>query len=105
MVQTECFMGRYINSKAICIEDENMKLLEWLHERIRNESEHFIPKLCMAPLCDLLYVSNLCIDISEKLLFESGNIIIYETERRKKTQELFHNNTDKIEQKLREIDC
>ena len=105
MVQTECFMKRYIHSKAIYIENEKMKLLEWLHEKIRNEYEHFIPKLYIAPIYDLLYVSNLCMDISKKLIFKSGNIIIYENGKRKKIGELFHKNMDKIEQKLREKNC
>ena len=100
MVQTECFMKRYVHSKAIWIEDAKMKLFEWLHEEIRNEYEHFIPKLYSAVIYDLLYVSNLCMDLSKKIIFESGNIRIYKNGKRRKIEELFHKNMDKIERNL-----
>lgn len=74
MIQTKCFMTRYIMSKPINVSDDEMKSLEWLHESVRNEYEHFIPKFYSAPILDLLEVSLICIDKTEKLIFESGNI-------------------------------
>ena len=77
MIQAACFMKRYVNSKIIYIENENIKLIEWLHEQIRNEYEHFIPKIYLAPIDDLLHVSGLCVEFSRKLILESGNVIFH----------------------------
>lgn len=77
MIQAACFMKKYINSQIVRLENENMKQIEWLHEQIRNEYEHFIPKIYLAPIDDLLHVSGLCVGISKKLIFESGNVIFH----------------------------
>ena len=77
MIQAACFMKRYVNSEVVPLKNEDMKLIEWLHEQIRNEYEHFIPKIYFAPIDDLLYVSGLCVGISRKLIFESGNVIFH----------------------------
>ena len=74
MIQTENFMQQFIFSKSIMISDEDMKAFEWLHESIRNEYEHFIPKLYWAPVYDLLWVTQHCLSVSKELLFESGNV-------------------------------
>ncbi|RLC17031.1 MAG: hypothetical protein DRI57_10390 [Deltaproteobacteria bacterium] len=67
----------------------------------RNEYEHFIPKIYLAPIYDLLYVSNVCIDISKKLIFESGNITIYENERQKKIEDLLQKIKLKIDENIK----
>jgi len=77
MIQTENFMHQFIFSKSIMISDEDMKMLEWLHESIRNEYEHFIPKLYWAPVYDLLCATQLCLSVSKFLLFESGNVLFH----------------------------
>jgi len=74
MIQTENFMHQFIFSKSTMISDEDMKAFEWLHESIRNEYEHFIPKLYWAPVYDLLWVTQRCLSVSKELLFESGNV-------------------------------
>ncbi|MCJ7497301.1 MAG: hypothetical protein MUO78_04100, partial [candidate division Zixibacteria bacterium] len=73
MVQTECFMERYVFSKPIKITDKEMKSLEWLHEDIRNEYEHFIPKSYYVLKRDLINVSILCIEKSNELIYGSEN--------------------------------
>jgi hypothetical protein len=77
-VQTECFMIRFIQSNALHVPDEDMRLLEWLHESVRNEYEHFIPKLYMAPINDLITAAGVCVHLSKSLLFQSGNVIFYD---------------------------
>jgi hypothetical protein len=77
MIQTECFMNQYIHSKTFPLSDSDMKTLEWLHEEIRNEYEHFVPKIYISPIHDLINVSKLCIKLSRNLLLESGNIIFF----------------------------
>jgi hypothetical protein len=75
MIQTECFMSMYVNSKVSHITDEEMKILEWLHEAIRNEFEHFIPKIYSASPLDLLKASQVALINAKYLLFDSGNVI------------------------------
>lgn len=77
MIQTECFMRRLVYSRIIPIPDTDMRNLEWLHERIRNQYEHFVPKLYMSSIEDLVADTNICLRLSEKLLFESGNASLY----------------------------
>jgi len=78
MIQTECFMRQYVQSKRIIVSTSEMKSLEWLHEYIRNTYEHFIPKSYLAPLIDLITVSIICLDKGNKLIFESGNVIRFD---------------------------
>lgn len=75
MIQTECFMGKYVHSNSVPVSDIQMKTLEWLHERIRNEYEHFVPKFYTAPINDLLEAAELCLHLAIALLFKSGNVL------------------------------
>lgn len=77
MIQTECFMNRYVHSKFFPLCNSDMKVFEWLHEEIRNEYEHFVPKIYLSPIKDLINGSNLCIELSKNLLVESGNVIFF----------------------------
>ncbi len=55
MIQAPCFMLQYTHSAVVSVSDTEMQLLEWLHEKIRNDFEHFMPKTLRvsskAPLC------------------------------------------------------
>lgn len=95
MIQTECFMGRFVYSKVVPISDKDMKVLESLHEEIRNEYEHFIPKSYIASAQELIEASELCLNLSVKLLFESGNVM-FDNTTKEKLKELFRN----IQQRL-----
>ena len=77
MVQSECFMSRFVMSKTLAVEDNQMKELAWLHENVRNEYEHFVPKAYMAPITDLMSASQLSLLLSHRLLFESGCALPY----------------------------
>lgn len=77
MIQTECFMGRFVHSRWSLLPDADMRHLEWLHERIRNEYEHFIPKLYIAPSQDLLRAAHICLAGSDSMLFESNNVLFH----------------------------
>ena len=74
-VQAECFMSQYSDSKPIQVTDEGMTLLEWLHEEIRNEFEHFIPKHYYVSIRESIASTILCLVLSLNLLFESRNVI------------------------------
>jgi len=75
MIQTECFMSKYVHSRPLNVHDNEIAILEWLHEDIRNEFEHFVPKLYTAAVSDLSQASVLCLRLIQELLFESGNVI------------------------------
>jgi len=81
MIQTECFMGQLVHSRIVAVCDADMKTLEWLHEEIRNEYEHFVPKGYMAPVQDLLAAAASCLRLARMCLFESGNILFHSVPR------------------------
>ena len=76
MIQCDYFMKYFSSAETIVITNEDLATLEWLHEKIRNEYEHFIPKSYGAPVKDLIYSSVLCLDICKKLLVETSNIYL-----------------------------
>ncbi len=96
MVQVECFMTQYIHSKPIRISDDEMKLLEWLHEAIRNDYEHFVPRLYAAPIDSLINVSFMCLKLTKDLLFGSGNVWIFKEERERAILQLIDSVTQKL---------
>lgn len=74
-IQSEGFMRRFVNSKQICVSDENMKLLENLHIQIRNNYEHFYPCHSSCLITDLIQMSYCALRLSRRVLFESGNVL------------------------------
>ncbi len=77
MVQTECFVHQYVHSQEIKLTDEEMKLMEWLHEAIRNEYEHFVPKGYSAPIQDLLLASKVAVGKARVCLFDTNNVLYF----------------------------
>jgi len=75
MIQTECFMNRFTHSKHISVSDDEIRKLQWLHEAVRNEFEHFIPKLYSVFIPDLIKTSQISLSLSSKLIYESGNVM------------------------------
>jgi hypothetical protein len=76
MIQCDYFMKFFSGAETIVLTNEDLVTLEWLHEKIRNEYEHFIPKSHGAPINDLIYSSILCLDICKRLLVETSNIYL-----------------------------
>ena len=74
MIQTECFMSRMVQTRPVVVSDGDMRTLEWLHRSIRNEFEHFMPKVYGADLGDLRQGAKTSVALSLRLLEESGNI-------------------------------
>lgn len=77
MIQSECFMHQFVHSTLVPVSNGEMKILEWLHENIRNEYEHFVPKSYMAPAADLSSAASLCLRLSSQLLFKSKNVMFH----------------------------
>ena len=78
MIQTPCFMLRYSHSTVVSVSDSQMKLLEWLHEAIRNDFEHFIPKTLLVSCDDCLRASEVCLRLSADILTKSNNVMLFE---------------------------
>jgi hypothetical protein len=74
MIQSDCFMVYMSGATAAKIKDEELRLLEWLHENVRNEFEHYIPKAYWIDTSDLLAASHLALRITQWLLRESRTI-------------------------------
>lgn len=81
MIQTELFMEKYTFSKKSLISDYDMRALEILHIEIRNNFEHTIPMSRLTSIGNLLYMSMRALEISNELLFESGNVIFHRGNR------------------------
>lgn len=78
MIQAECFVHQFVHSKEVVFTDEEMRLMEWLHEAIRNEYEHFLPKGYSAPVESLLLASKVAIDKALASLFHTGNVVFFD---------------------------
>lgn len=78
MIQTECFVHQFVHSQEIRFTDEEMKLMEWLHEAIRNEYEHFVPKGYSAPIQSLLLASKVALDKALRALFHTNNVLFFD---------------------------
>ncbi len=77
MIQAPCFMLQYTHSAVVSVSDTEMQLLEWLHEKIRNDFEHFMPKILRVSSTDCLRVSEICLRLTINLLTKSNNITPY----------------------------
>ena len=75
MIQTECWMSNFIRSNPVEVDDKEMAILEWLHEYIRNEYEHFMPKTYILIKDKMLQAAELCVRLSIKLLYDCGSVI------------------------------
>ena len=76
MIQATCFMSRLAEARPVALPDAHMRQVEWLHESIRNEFEHFIPKLYGTDLEDLKRSATIALDLSRRLLLESGTVLL-----------------------------
>ncbi len=74
MIQTDCFMTHSYGATSTQIDNQELRLLEWLHENIRNEFEHYIPKLYWVCTPSLVAASHLALRIIQWLLRDSRSI-------------------------------
>jgi hypothetical protein len=75
MIQTPCFMHRFVHSRFVSVSAEEMQSIEWLHEAIRNEFEHFVPKLLLVSSGECLNAAEICAKLAKNLLCDSGHLI------------------------------
>lgn len=75
MIQTDCYMGRYMYATPVLVSDEEMSILEGVHDDIRNMYEHLTLDLYSAPGKALRLAAALCLRLTESLLFKSGTVV------------------------------
>jgi hypothetical protein len=80
MIQAERFMCRMVDARPVVVPDADMRQLEWLHKSIRNEFEHFMPKLYGADFEDLQRGATITLNLSLRLFVESGTIFLRDGE-------------------------
>jgi len=76
MIQSDCFMSRYVMSTPVHISDQKILSIEWLHGYVRNEFEHFIPKTYSVNKKNLKDASLACLELAYELLFDSKNVLL-----------------------------
>jgi hypothetical protein len=75
MVQADCFMSRTFGARHANVNDQDLQEIEWLHENVRNEFEHYIPKAYYVDRKSLLTASHIALRLTFWLLRESRSII------------------------------
>jgi hypothetical protein len=73
-IQTDCFMRPFFNALPASLTDDQMHLFEWLHENVRNEFEHYVPKLYSVDAVSLIGSSQLALSLSHWLIFRSQTV-------------------------------
>ncbi len=74
MIQSEAFMSRYTESGPVEISDEQLIQIDWLHRGVRNEFEHFVPKLYFTDKDSCLFAAETCLSIASELLFNTNTV-------------------------------
>lgn len=103
MIQTQCHMKQFIHSKKMCVSDKAMRVLEWLHEQIRNVYEHFVPRLYIAQKRDLVIASIYSLRLAKNLLFNSGNVVFLDENKQLEIINLFDSLIDNLKGVLRDL--
>ncbi len=74
MIQTERYMVKVYGAQYASLSDAELRDLEWLHEYVRNEFEHYTPKSSDIGGAKLVGASTLALRIAQWLLFTSGTV-------------------------------
>jgi len=74
MIQTERYMVKVHEAQYASLSDAELRELEWLHEHIRNEFEHYTPKSYTIGGEALVGASALALRTAQWLLFTSGTV-------------------------------
>jgi hypothetical protein len=80
-IQADCFMCHVFGACAATISDRELRDLEWLHEQVRNEFEHYVPRGYTVGVPALLNASLIALHWSRWLLYSSGSAFLYEPPR------------------------
>lgn len=75
MIQTECFMGHLHGARPATISDEELREIEWLHDNVRNEFEHYIPKSYYVDISVLIPAAHLALRLTKWILYDSHTVL------------------------------
>ncbi len=78
------WMGRYFNSKAVEITDEELHDICWLSEKVRNDLMHFIPKGYSIDILSIINATKVVLKVIYFLVFESFTINFLDYEKSQK---------------------
>ena len=79
-------MERPPNSHRVTINDEDLKAIEWLGLKVRNELVHFVPKLQGISIDGIKHGCLAALKAIESLVFESNNIVQFDDPERERIQ-------------------
>lgn len=74
MIQTQRYMVKLCGAQCAALSDAELREIEWLHEQVRNEFEHYVPKSYTIGGAALVGASALALRIAQWLLFTSGTV-------------------------------
>jgi hypothetical protein len=86
MIQTECFMIHVYRARPVEVSDHELREIEWLHENVRNEFEHYIPKSYYVGIPALVSAAHLALRITDLLLYDSGTVLSHYVPRGTRTR-------------------
>jgi len=81
-IQNEKFMRMYVKSVFFKTETRHKESMEWLNDRFRNQFIHFVPVGWSIEIKGLTNLFRDCLEIIEFCLFQSGNVLLEEDERK-----------------------
>jgi hypothetical protein len=73
-IQDDRWMGRSVVSRPVRISDEELKAIQWLALRVRNELVHFVPKFSGISIDGIWSGCQAALDAIESLVFESNTL-------------------------------
>jgi len=92
------WMKGFAHTKAVKISDEELKLICWLAEEVRNDLTHFIPKGYSIGILSIIEAAKVVLKIIDFLVFESYAILFLDYER---SQKRIKEALEKIKSKLK----
>ena len=78
------WMRRYIHTKAVKINDEELHSICWLSEQVRNDLMHFIPKGYSIDILSIIAASKIVLSIIEFLVLKSYAVNFFDFEKSQK---------------------
>jgi hypothetical protein len=87
-IQDGVWMERLFNSHRVTINDEDLKAIEWLGLKVRNELVHFVPKLQGISVEGIWCGCLAALTVIESLVFESNTIWLIDEDGRDRTKKV-----------------
>jgi hypothetical protein len=76
-------MVQFVHSQPLHLSKEQKESIKWLHRAVRNNIEHYIPKLWSVEKHDLTVTTIAALDVIRALALDTGNVHLDKTQREK----------------------